>query len=35
MDGSQASAVGYYLPTAVSVSERTSYGLYANLIYKF
>lgn len=25
----------YVLPNGVSVSERTSYGLYANLIYKF
>ena len=28
-------SVGYFLPTGVGVSERTSYGLYANLIYKF
>jgi len=25
----------YYLPTGVTVANRTSYGLYANLIYKF
>lgn len=25
----------YYLPTGSTVSDRTSYGLYANLIYKF
>jgi len=35
MDGTWANAVGYYLPTGVPVSQRTSYGLYANLIYKF
>jgi hypothetical protein len=29
------SAIGYALPTAVLVDRGTSYGLYANLIYKF
>jgi hypothetical protein len=29
------SAIGYVLPTGVAVDRGTSYGLYANLIYKF
>jgi len=29
------SAIGYVLPTAVVVDRGTSFGLYANLIYKF
>ena len=35
MSGTWANAVGYYVPTGASVSDRTSYGLYANIIYKF
>lgn len=30
-----SSAAGYVLPTAVLVDRPTSYGLYANIIYKF
>lgn len=35
MTGTYASNVGYYLPDAAGVSQRTSYGLYANIIYQF
>ena len=35
LSGTYAPSVGYFTPNAASVSDRTSYGLYANLIYKF
>jgi hypothetical protein len=35
MTGTYANDIGYYLPTGVPVDERTSYGLYANIVYKF